>query len=229
MKQRVQIDVSLVVVAIFLTALFSRYPRLYLTNLPLDVLFDFTGIFVILEGTFTRMSARGHKKALSNQSTQLVTTGPYQFTRNPMYLGSFLIGLGFAMILWPWWSIPLFVWIFLTRFNQQIQKEEEFLSETFGGEYEAYCLRAPRFFPSFKTLSLRNIDPAELINIKELFSTKEKFGILAWPVSVIVLKTFQEISVFGVSDLSPTIFIFSIAILNYAVCFMAMYKLWLWK
>ncbi len=221
MKQRVQIDVSLAVFAFCLTFLFVRYPHLYFMNQTWDNVLDFIGLFLILEGTFVRMAARGHKKVFSQRSTQLVTTGPYSFVRNPMYLGSFLMGLGFVLILWPWWSVPLFAWIFLSRFNKQMAKEEVYLNKVFGREYETYCRRVPRFFPTFQNLEH---DPRELMNKEELLSTKEKFGLLAWPILAVILETLEEVAVFGISDLRQTIVIFLSAILVYALGFIVVYK-----
>ena len=221
MKRRVQIDVSLVGVAIILTIIFWRLPQAYFTNELCDNIFDFLGLFLILEGTMSRMAARGHKKKFSEQSKQLVTTGPYRLVRNPMYLGSFLIGLGFAFIVWPWWIIPLFVWTFLWRFNKQISKEEDFLSKTFGQEYETYCQNVPPLFPALQNL---NFDPRELINKQELLSTKEKFGLIAWPLLAVVFETLQETAIFKISDLRQTIVIFLSAILVYAIGFIIMSK-----
>lgn len=72
------------------------------------------------------------------RSNRLVTTGVYRFTRNPMYLGTFLILLGFAVLL----SNPAAVVvalsyvIYMDRF--QIRPEERVLRGLFGSEYEDY-------------------------------------------------------------------------------------------
>ena len=221
MKRRVKIDSSLAVAGVLLTVLFVRYPQVYLTNQTLDNILDFVGIFLILEGTVARMAARGHKKVFSEKSTELVTTGPYQLVRNPMYLGSFLIGLGFVLILWPWWSVPFFIAIFLSRFNRQMDKEEKFLTKTFGQEYEDYCRKVPRFFPSFQNL---DVNPRELMNKEELFSTKEKFGLLTWPLLALALETFEDVSIFGITDLHQTVVVFLSAVLVYAMGFIIMHK-----
>jgi protein-S-isoprenylcysteine O-methyltransferase Ste14 len=78
-------------------------------------------------------------------STALVTSGPYRFTRNPMYLGLVLILVGAATLfgtLGAFLPIPVFVWIIQTRF---IVGEEHFLEEIFGEQYLAYKGRVRRW------------------------------------------------------------------------------------
>lgn len=71
-------------------------------------------------------------------ASQLVTTGPYRISRNPMYLGLLLMLAGWALYLGsiaPLLALPLFVWI-LTK--QQIEPEEIILAGKFGKQYEDY-------------------------------------------------------------------------------------------
>lgn len=78
-------------------------------------------------------------------ATTLVTSGPYRFTRNPMYTGLTLAYVGLAVTLNTWWPLlflPLVLWVML-RFV--IRKEERHLTEKFGEAYEAYCRRVGRW------------------------------------------------------------------------------------
>ena len=77
--------------------------------------------------------------------TTLVTTGPYRFTRNPMYLGLVLMLIGLALTLGtlsPWLIVPLFAWWIDRRF---IRHEEAMLEERFGAEYEQLRHRVRRW------------------------------------------------------------------------------------
>jgi protein-S-isoprenylcysteine O-methyltransferase Ste14 len=79
------------------------------------------------------------------KSTNLVTRGIYQYTRNPMYLGLVLILLGWAFYLshfLPFVLLPVFM-IYMTRF--QIQPEERIMTQKFGREYQAYLASVRRW------------------------------------------------------------------------------------
>jgi protein-S-isoprenylcysteine O-methyltransferase Ste14 len=78
-------------------------------------------------------------------STTLVTSGIYGFTRNPMYVGLTLVLLGWAVFLCSAWALPgpvVFV-LYITRF--QIVPEERVLSAKFGEAYTAYTERVRRW------------------------------------------------------------------------------------
>lgn len=79
------------------------------------------------------------------RSTQVVSTGVYRITRNPMYLGMALMLLGLAVYLASPWALlgpPVFV-AYLTRF--QIRPEEQALTARFGPAYTAYCAQVRRW------------------------------------------------------------------------------------
>ena len=137
MKKRVKIDSTLLSFFIIMTGFLFTFRNLYPHSPYFDDTLDFFGFMVLLTGTLLRMAARGHKKAHSAKSVKLVTTGPYTLVRNPMYLGSFLMGAGFILMVWPWWSLPVFTWIFYLRFRKQVVQEEKFLGEAFGNEYKS--------------------------------------------------------------------------------------------
>jgi protein-S-isoprenylcysteine O-methyltransferase Ste14 len=78
-------------------------------------------------------------------STALVTTGPYRFTRNPMYLGFTLLYLGvtcWVNSLWPLLALPL---ILLLMQRSVIAKEEAYLEHRFGEDYRQYRMRVRRW------------------------------------------------------------------------------------
>ena len=80
------------------------------------------------------------------ESSTLVTSGFYRYTRNPMYLGMVLVLLGVDVFLGsatPFLVPPLFVWLIQRRF---IRREEAMLEERFGDEYRAFRQRVRRWF-----------------------------------------------------------------------------------
>jgi len=78
-------------------------------------------------------------------TSSLVMTGPFRFTRNPMYLSLFLYLLAWAVYLSNWLAL-LFLPVFVLYINQfQIKPEERALSSLFGPEYAAYKGRVRRW------------------------------------------------------------------------------------
>jgi protein-S-isoprenylcysteine O-methyltransferase Ste14 len=93
-------------------------------------------------GLFRR---RGTEVRPFQESSFLVITGPYRFTRNAMYLGMVLILAGIGVLLGsttPLAVVPMFVVVITRRF---IHLEERALSARFGAEYDAYRARVRRW------------------------------------------------------------------------------------
>ena len=190
-KPRVRVDVVLLILFLIVGGVTYHFDFLYKGYTPfVDNLFDALGFLLILKGVFIRMAARGHKKANSGGSHQLVTTGLYQVVRNPMYLGTFYIGSGFVLTLLPWWMVFVFAGFFYARFNQQMMSEEKFLTQMFGKKYEEYCRQVPRIFPNI-ALSMK-LPIKQLINPQEMFSTTEKRGLWSWPLLALTCEITKE-------------------------------------
>lgn len=107
----------------------------------------FGGLALALLGVLMRIWSLGYllKKA------ELATAGPYGRTRNPLYVGTWLIGCGLALnTAWPFnlGLLALFNVLFYFIYRAQIGIEEEMLQSIYGEPYAEYCRRVPRFFPS---------------------------------------------------------------------------------
>lgn len=82
------------------------------------------------------------------KAQRLATRGPYALMRNPLYFGNFIIGLGWSVIA-GWRGVIIFAVSFVLLYVLVIiPREEEFLREKFGAEYEDYCARVKRFWPA---------------------------------------------------------------------------------
>jgi len=86
----------------------------------------------------------------SQVAEMLNTTGMYSITRNPLYLGNFIIIFGITLFIQVWW-LALIVWAgFWFYYERIIFAEEEFLRSKFGSEFIAWAQRTPMVIPNFK-------------------------------------------------------------------------------
>ncbi|MGO9084042.1 MAG: methyltransferase family protein [Candidatus Sulfotelmatobacter sp.] len=100
------------------------------------------GAVLIVPGLLIRALASGHVR----KNEALATSGPYAYTRNPLYLGSLLIGVGFAVAARSWWIGAALVAMFFAIYLPVIRHEEAFLRQKFP-EFEEYARRVPRMLP----------------------------------------------------------------------------------
>ncbi|MBZ5572665.1 MAG: isoprenylcysteine carboxylmethyltransferase family protein [Acidobacteriia bacterium] len=106
--------------------------------------------FVVL-GLLIRGLASGHLQ----KNRELATTGPYAWTRNPLYLGSLIIGVGFAIAARSLWIAVLLLVMLFAIYLPVIRSEEEFLAAQFP-KYADYAHRVPRFVPRVRPAAHRD-------------------------------------------------------------------------
>jgi protein-S-isoprenylcysteine O-methyltransferase Ste14 len=104
------------------------------------------GLCGIAPGLLIRAVASGHVR----KNETLTTSGPYAYTRNPLYLGSLLIGLGFAIAARSWWIAALLVAMFVGIYLPVIRDEEVFLRNKFP-DFAEYERNVPRMLPRIRT------------------------------------------------------------------------------
>jgi hypothetical protein len=105
-------------------------------------LFLVLSLLLVVPGLLLRGFASGYVK----KNAELTTTGPYAYTRNPLYLGSILIAVGFALAARSFWIALVLVALFLAVYLPVIRAEEQYLRSVFPG-FDAYAARVPRFVP----------------------------------------------------------------------------------
>ena len=79
-----------------------------------------------------------------SDAPQLINTGLYRFSRNPIYLGMALLGLGTSIPSGLWWAWVAFL-AFLIATDMHIQHEEAHLRENFGDAFSIYCANVRRW------------------------------------------------------------------------------------
>ena len=100
------------------------------------------GAVFVTQGLLIRALASGHVR----KNEELATSGPYAYTRNPLYLGSLLIGIGFAVAARSWWIGAALVLMFVAIYVPVIRSEEAFLGDRFP-EFPEYAGKVPRIIP----------------------------------------------------------------------------------
>ena len=100
------------------------------------------GTLVLLPGLLLRGLASGHVQ----KDKQLTTSGPYAYTRNPLYLGSLMLAAGFAVMARSWWIVAILLMMFAAIYIPVIAGEERYLRQTFP-EYDDYARHVPRMWP----------------------------------------------------------------------------------
>lgn len=103
------------------------------------------GAIIALVGLAIRALASGHVQ----KNEVLATTGPYAYTRNPLYLGSIVMAGGFLVAARNWWIALIALVILFAIYLPVIRSEEAFLRSRFS-EYDEYSRRVPRLFPRIR-------------------------------------------------------------------------------
>lgn len=94
---------------------------------------------VAAAGTVTRRRSRNVQR--------LVTYGIFAWARNPLYIGNFLIWMGFVTISGVLWFLPIAVLLFAVEYELIVRYEEGVLESIFGREYLDYKSETPRWIP----------------------------------------------------------------------------------
>jgi protein-S-isoprenylcysteine O-methyltransferase Ste14 len=107
------------------------------------------GAIVIVAGEWVRLAgvaAAGTVTRRRSRTVQrLVTYGVFAWVRNPLYVGNFLIWMGFTIISGVFWFLPLAIAIFAIEYSLIVRYEEGVLESIFGAEYLAYKRSTPRW------------------------------------------------------------------------------------
>jgi protein-S-isoprenylcysteine O-methyltransferase Ste14 len=111
-------------------------------------------LLLVVPGVMLRAYASGYVK----KNAELTVTGPYGYTRNPLYLGSMLIAFGFAAAARSLWIAIALVVLFAIIYAPVIRAEEEFLRGEFP-EFDEYRRRVPRLLPRITPAHAAGIAP----------------------------------------------------------------------
>jgi protein-S-isoprenylcysteine O-methyltransferase Ste14 len=136
------------------------------------------GAIGVVAGLVIRALASGHVR----KNEVLATSGPYAYTRNPLYLGSLTMGLGFCVAARSWWVGVALVVMFVAIYLPVIRDEEAFLRGKFP-EFEEYARRVPRMLPRL-TPDLSNQEEAPAGFSLELYLKHREYNALLGVVAM---------------------------------------------
>ena len=105
-------------------------------------------LLLVVPGVWLRAYAAGYVR----KNAELTFTGPYAYTRNPLYLGSMLIAFGFAAASGSWAILIALTALFAVIYIPTIQSEEAYLREHFTG-FNEYAAKVPRLLPRLTAAS----------------------------------------------------------------------------
>ena len=145
----VRIPPPVVYVAAFLISLLlqARFPLPFLAQ---PVALGLGGVIAAVGALFIATSIptmlRGHGTLnTAGPSAALVVSGPYRFSRNPMYLGLTLLYAGVAVMFAVVWALLFVIPLILYTQVRVIIPEERYLQRAFGDDYRAYCSQVRRW------------------------------------------------------------------------------------
>lgn len=109
------------------------------------------GALMIVAGEWIRLAgvaAAGTVTRRRSRTVQrLVTYGMFSWVRNPLYVGNFLIWMGFTIISGVLWFLPVAIVLFAIEYSLIVRYEEGVLESIFGAEYLAFKRSTPRWIP----------------------------------------------------------------------------------
>ncbi len=121
--------------------LFTRYPGFHIVCVQLVA----AGLGWALYARF-HLGANWSGTVQVKRDHQLIRSGPYRYTRHPIYSGLLLAFLGLDLFLDRWLGIPAIL-LLVAGFRMKIAREEKFMRRQFGRMYEAYTAEVPMLLP----------------------------------------------------------------------------------
>jgi protein-S-isoprenylcysteine O-methyltransferase Ste14 len=122
----------------------------------LERLWECVSVAVALAGLALRVWAVGsapsgtsERSTVNPRASELRTTGPYSIVRHPLYAANGLMALGLSLLPGIWYLPIILVAATLLYYERIAAREEAFLAERFGAEFDAWSSRVPAWVPSF--------------------------------------------------------------------------------
>ncbi len=121
------------------------------------------GFIFIMMGTFFRAWASG----FINKNNELATNGPYALSRNPLYFGNFILGIGIAIASNHIYNYIIFTLYYFIFFPALMIMENNRMKEKFGDNYEKWSRGLNSFFPGIKKIDFNGFNISYYMKNKE--------------------------------------------------------------
>lgn len=150
------------------------------------------GAVPLILGECLRLWAVGYAGGTTRSRTlgaasDLVTTGPYAYVRNPLYLGNLLLSLGVCIIANVYWMVIVLLVGYFVQYLPIISSEEVYLREFCGNVYQTYYAAVPRFIPRLR--SYANPSSHSFSLFRALRAEKRTLTAIACVIGLIVAVT----------------------------------------
>jgi hypothetical protein len=162
------------------------------------------GTIILAVGLVIRFWASGYIL----KTTRLATAGPYAHTRNPLYVGNFLLGLGIVVMGRNVWLVLYYTVMFWFIYDRTIAEEEAVLGPRHGAAFQDYRASVPAFWPSLKRYpraEKRTFDGQQSFKNGEYIRL---FGFLLLPPFFYLWGRFQERALAWDAAVRDAVFVF---------------------
>jgi protein-S-isoprenylcysteine O-methyltransferase Ste14 len=143
------------------------------------------GAFIAILGLSIRIWACGNLR----KEKELTTSGPYRYTRNPLYFGSMILGISTVVACQSWGVLAIFLVNFLLIYPVVIRAEKARMFALFPEQYQEYSKHVPLFFPTLRPKIPR--DPESRFSWELYKKNKENRAVLGSVIFYVflILKT----------------------------------------
>jgi protein-S-isoprenylcysteine O-methyltransferase Ste14 len=148
------------------------------------------GGFVGALGLWLRACAAGH---LHKQEV-LTVSGPYAYTRNPLYLGSAFLALGAATAMQSWISASILFLYFVIFYSMVMRREESEMHKQHGAAFEEYARAVPLFLPRLRPANLPGASASafSLARYKKNHEWQTALGFLLFLFTLLLVWYFRQ-------------------------------------
>jgi protein-S-isoprenylcysteine O-methyltransferase Ste14 len=178
--------------------IFVGRPASFFSSEPVDFVFDLVGLVISLLGLLLRVVSRDWK--IAHGDNCLVMDGPYSVVRHPMYVGSFLAGLGVCVILGSMPFTVIYSVLFIIIHARIAKREDKHLDGIWPEEHGKYTAMVPGCVPSFSGLVKIIISYRQWLSSIAGAFTRERSAICGILAGACISESTADIMMFGWAD-----------------------------